>query len=95
MASTTLNLNSVGSATNPSLWSTPERVDVIEKSDSIEFIYKETSMTSYTSFPPFPSRVRVFKIVFSCVDGKWNKSERIYGEIIPAENERYVFYDWA
>lgn len=91
MSNTTLNLNSVGSTTNINLWSTPERVDVIENSDSIEFIYKETSMISYTSFPPSPPQVRVFKIVFSCVDGKWNKSERIYGEIVPAENERYVF----
>ena len=93
MSNTTLNLNSVGSTTttNINLWSNPERVDVIENSDSIEFIYKETSMISYTSFPAPPSQVRVFKIVFSCVDGKWNKSERIYGEIVPAEDERYVF----
>ena len=89
--STLLNLNNVGSTTSINLWSNPERVDVIEKSDSIEFIYKETSMISYTSFPAPPPQVRVFKIVFSCVDGKWNKSERIYGEIVPAENERYVF----
>ena len=91
MSNTTLNLNNVGSTTSINLWSNPERVDVIEKSDSIEFIYKETSMISYTSFPAPPPQVRVFKIVFSCVDGKWNKSERIYGEIVPAENERYVF----
>ena len=89
--STILNLNSTDSTTNINLWWTPERVDVIENSDSIEFIYKETSMISYTSFPSLPPQVRVFKIVFSCVDGKWNKSERIYGEIIPAENEQYVF----
>lgn len=93
MSNTTLNFNSVGSTTiwpNPD-WSNPERVDIIENSDSIEFVYKETSMISYTSFPAPPPQVRVFKIVFSCVDGKWNKSERIYGEIIPAEDERYVF----
>ena len=83
--------NSVGSTTNINLWSNPERVDVIENSDSIEFIYKETSMISYTSFPAPPPQVRIFKIVFSCVNGKWNKSERIYGEIVPAEDERYVF----
>lgn len=91
MNNTTLNLNSVGSTTNTNIWSNLERVDVIENSDSIEFIYKETSMVSYTSFLAPPPQVRVFKIVFSCIDGKWNKSERIYGEIVPAENERYVF----
>lgn len=91
MNNTTLNLNSVGSTTSTDFWSTPERVDVIENFDNIEFIYKETSMISYTSFPPPPPQERVFKIVFSCVDGKWNKSERIYGKIVPAENERYAF----
>jgi hypothetical protein len=91
MSNATLNLNNVGSTTNINLWSTPERVDVIENSDSIEFVYKENSMISYPSFPPPPPQIRVFKIVFSSVDGKWNKSERIYGQIAPAENERYVF----
>lgn len=91
MSNTKLKLNSVGSTTIINPWSNPERVDVIENSDSIEFIYKETSMISYTSFPSPPPQVRIFKIVFSCVNGKWNKSERIYGEIVPAEDERYVF----
>jgi hypothetical protein len=91
MNSTTLNLNNTGTVITNNLWSTPERVDVIENSDSIEFVYKETSMTSYTSFPSPPPQVRVFKIVFSCVDGKWNKSDRIYGEIIPARDEYYDF----
>lgn len=91
MSNTTLNLNSTGTTANINHWSNPERVDVIENYNSIEFIYKETSMVSYTSLPAPPPQVRVFKIVFSCVDGKWNKSERIYGEIIPAENEHYVF----
>lgn len=72
-------------------WSNLERIDVIENTDSIEFIYKETSAVIYTSFPPPPPKVRVFKIIFSCVDGKWNKSERIYGEFVAAQDERYVF----
>ncbi len=72
-------------------WSFPERVDVIETPDSIELIYKQTSMITYTSWPsPRPSE-RVFKIVFSCKDGKWHKSEPIYGEIIPASEEKYEF----
>jgi hypothetical protein len=91
MNNTTLNLNNLGSTSNINLWSIPERVDVIENSDSIEFVYKETTMSSYTSLTVLPPQVRVFKIVFSCVDGKWNKSERIYGQIVPAENEQYVF----
>ncbi len=82
-----------GTSTLINQWSIPERVDVVELSDRIEMIYKETSLITYTSFPAPPPQVRVFKIVFSCVDGKWNKSERIYGEIIPASSEHYSFED--
>jgi hypothetical protein len=79
------------STSNYNLWSNPEFVDVIENNDSIEMIYKETSMICYTSFPAPPPEVRVFKYVFSCVDGKWNKSNRIYGKVVPASDESYEF----
>jgi hypothetical protein len=85
------NLGSTSATTNINLWSNPERLDVIETIDSIEFIYKETSMVQLAIYPPRPPQERVFKIVFSCINGIWNKSERIYGEIIPQESERYVF----
>lgn len=39
------------------------------------------------------SEVKAIKSVFSCVDGKWNQSDRIYGDIIPAAPESYVFPD--
>lgn len=76
---------------NYNLWSYPELINVIENNDSIEMIYKETSMICHTSFPAPPPEVRVFKYIFSCVDGKWNKSDRIYGRIIPASDESYEF----
>jgi hypothetical protein len=72
-------------------WGFPERVDVIEKGDCIEFIYKETSMITLTVYPSPPPAERVFKVVFSCVDGKWNKSDRIYGEIVEQSDEYYNF----
>ncbi len=66
-----------------------ERIDVIENPDSIEMIYKEThTPMMWPNNGPF---YRVYKIVFSCQDGKWNKSEPIYGKIIPAQNESYDF----
>jgi hypothetical protein len=77
---------------NYNTWGSSERVDVVETEDSIEFIYKETSMITLTSYPPLPPEERVFKIVFSCVDGKWNKSDRIYGEIVKQSDEIYTFY---
>lgn len=68
-----------------------ERIQVIENLDSIEFIYKETSTVALASNPPKIPTEKVFKIVFSCVDGKWHKSDRIYGQIIPPEEEQYIF----
>ncbi len=72
-------------------WSDPEIVDVTEADNSIEITYKQTqnSLTSYLE----GLGQRVFKIVFSCKDGKWHKSERIYGNIIPASDETYEFND--
>lgn len=72
-------------------WSEPTRIKIIENSDSIEMIYKQTSLVSITVLPPPPPTERVFKIIYSCIDGKWNKSEPIYGKIIPATNEKYEF----
>ena len=74
-------------------WNTPQRINVREAGESIEFIYKEVSMRTLTSYPSPPPEERVFKIVYSCVNGKWNKSERIYGNIIPPQDEYYEFED--
>ena len=74
-------------------WSAPTRLEVIELNDSIEMIYEETSLVTLTIYPsPSPPlQKRYFKIVFSCVDGKWNKSERIYGRKV--EKEEYFQFD--
>ena len=68
-------------------WSTPTRLEVRELQDSIEMIYEETSLVTLTIYPSPPLVKRYFKIVFCCVDGKWNKSERIYGKKI--EHKEY------
>ena len=75
-------------------WNPAQRVGVNECAESVEMIYKETSMITNLGF--YPSSLpeeRVFKIVYSCVNGKWNKSDRIYGKIIPAQDEEYEFED--
>lgn len=72
-------------------WSSPERISIQEYSDRIEMIYKQVSMITLTIYPPPPSQARVFKIVFSCINGKWNKSQPIYGKIIPTQQEYYEF----
>ena len=88
---TTNGSNIDGGTTFTNLWSIPERIMVLENSDSIEFIYKETSLIISTVYPTRPPEERVFKIVFSCENGKWHKSDRIYGKIIPSRSESYIF----
>jgi len=82
-----------GTTASFNTWHPAQRVSVKECAESVEMIYKETSMMTYTNYPPMPPEERVFKIVYSCVNGKWNKSDRIYGNIIPAQDEEYEFED--
>ena len=93
-STTTVGMTQVsGSSTTAGyMWSHPTRLEVRELSDSIEMIYEETSLITNTLaiYPPLPPQKRYFKIVFSCVDGKWNKSERIYGKKI----ERQEYFEF-
>jgi hypothetical protein len=73
-------------------WSESTRLQVNELPDSIEMIYEETPNIALSVYPPRPPEKRYFKIIFSCVDGKWNKSERIYGKKIERE-EYFEFKD--
>jgi len=97
MENKTLNSNNIGSTTDTSIfgnpWGNPERIQVNEVGESIEMVYKQTSMITYAVYPSRPPEERIFKIVYSCVDGKWNKSEPIFGKIIPSQNEYYEFED--
>lgn len=89
------NLNPSGTGNafyNP--WLPPELIDFYEYKESIEFVYIERSSVTYLTVYPIqnlPPQERVFKIVFSCKNGKWHKSEPIYGQIIPASEESYIF----
>jgi len=89
----TSNLGGSGTTSISNTWSNPKRVEVNEVGESIEMIYKQTSMLTYNVHPSPPQEVRVFKIVYSCVDGKWHKSEPIFGKIIPSQNEYFEFED--
>ena len=72
-------------------WGITERINVEEYSDRIEFIYKQTSIMHIGGYPGRPPQQRVYKIVFSVVDGKWHKSDPIFGKIVPAQEEVYEF----
>lgn len=84
---TPLSIHQNTSTSNMNTCSAPTRLQVNERIDSIEMIYEETSLMTFTIYPSPPPQKRYFKIVFSCVDGKWNKSERIYGKKI--EHQEY------
>jgi len=81
------------SVTNIDAWGITERVAVNEFIDKIEMVYIQTSTIHFAVYPPRPAEKRVFKIIFSCVDGKWSKSEPIFGKIIPSQDENYEFED--
>jgi hypothetical protein len=66
----------------------PEMVSTKEVGETIEIIYKTKSMIDCY---PLPTPYKIYKIVYSCIDGKWNKSEPIYGKIIPAQEEYFEF----
>jgi hypothetical protein len=70
-------LGSSGTTLILDMWDNPIRVEVNEVGETIEMVYKQTSMLTLTIYPS--PKVRVFKIIYSCVDGKWNRSEPIFG----------------
>ena len=86
-----MNFSNSGTTSVIDMWSIPVRVRVDEYLNKIEMIYKQRSMMTYTIYPSPPPQERCFKIVFSCVDGKWNRSEPIFGTIVPARDEEYEF----
>jgi len=77
-------------------WGYPELIDTVVNKDSIELVYKQESNLTYTvhhdnpfmSAQPTP---RIYKVIYSCVDGKWNESEQIEGQFIPAKDDSYEF----
>ncbi len=83
--------NGTSNTTSLNMWSSPVRIAVNVLPDSIEMIYEQTSMVTLTIYPSPPPARRVYKIIYSCVDGKWNVSNPIYGKIISPRQESYEF----
>ena len=82
-----------GTTAHGGLWNPMVFKEANEVGETIEMIYTQTSQFSRTGgLPPYHDE-RAVKIIYSCVDGKWNKSEPIYGKIIPAQDEYFEFED--
>lgn len=71
--------------------SQPELISTFVKKDSIELIYKQEVEPIFATFLKMNMNPIVYKVIYSCKNGKWHESERIYGEIIPATEEYYEF----
>jgi hypothetical protein len=85
-----INYNT-GTVPSSEMWYPMTFVTAQEVGETIEMLYTQTSKLSRTGgLPPYQDE-RAIKIVYSCVDGKWNKSDPIYGNIIPAQGEYFKF----
>ena len=69
---------------------TPVLVKTLVLPDRIELVYTQASLLA-NNWGPLPDDC--YKVVYSCVDGKWNESAPIYGNIIPATEQDYEFPD--
>jgi hypothetical protein len=61
-------------------WYPAKQINFFDLGNSLEIVYQEECEKIHLE--------RVFKIVYSCIDGKWHKSERIYASMI---NGKYIF----
>jgi hypothetical protein len=90
---------STGTITGPStctigtmtMWNPMIFKEANEVGETIEMIYTQTSQCYRTGGMPPYNDERAIKIVYSCINGKWNKSEPIIGKIIPAQEEYFEF----
>jgi hypothetical protein len=75
-------------------WSEPQLVDVDEGENYLALTYTQSKVSCfYTGYSATHSDVgsrRVYKIIYSCRGGKWHKSDKIYGKIIPPTKEAYT-----
>jgi hypothetical protein len=73
-------------AGNETDWYPAKQINFFDLGNSLEIMYEQKCVkTPLNDIKPLE---RVFKIIYSCVDGKWNKSERIYASMI---NGKYNF----
>lgn len=88
---TATQTNSAGTPNTTATWSSCGATTLMETNevgDIIEIIYREDSLISENRIS---LASKVYKIIFRCIEGKWNKSEPIYGEIISARDEYFKF----
>ena len=70
----------------------PIQIKTIVHKDNIEIWYTQDKVfiNSNSIFPNSPVQ-RLYKIIYSCIDGKWNESSPIFGQIIPPQDIQFIF----
>lgn len=85
-----------GSATtwtyhNIDQWTEPNLVEVDEGENYLALTYTEDRISNfYNATSGSAESRRVYKVIYSCRGGKWHKSEKIYGKIVPPTKETYT-----
>lgn len=92
--------STIGSASGYYLreeWSEPQLVDVDEGENYLVLTYTQSKVSCfYSGYSATHSDVgsrRVYKIIYSCRGGKWHKTDRIYGRIVPPTEETYTDFE--
>lgn len=90
------DITTSGSATtwaynNIDQWTEPNLVEVDEGENYLALTYTEDRVSNFynATSDSLESR-RVYKVIYSCRGGKWHKSEKIYGKIVPPTKETYT-----
>lgn len=72
-------------------WGNPYIIDTILGNKSIELVYRRDAQFTHTVFPVSTPNPKIFKIIYSCKNGKWHKSEKIKGYYVSKKEESYEF----
>jgi hypothetical protein len=75
-------------------WTEPNLVEVDEGENYLALTYTEDRISNFynATSGSIESR-RVYKVIYSCRGGKWHKSEKIYGKIVPPSKETYTDFE--
>lgn len=88
---TTSGSTSTWASHNRNDWTEPNLVEVDEGKNYLALTYTEDRVSNfYNGTSGSVESRRVYKVIYSCIGGKWHKSEKIYGKIVPSTKETYT-----
>jgi len=91
ISDTTLGGTTTSTTSTLEQYTAPELIDVHEKSESVELIFRQYLQYNLWGGVQPKQETKIFKIIYSVVDGKWHRSDPIPGKVVPAQKESYEF----